>query len=152
MMGSEDLCPLPQVWREGNITHYLETYSKNETKGNENHFSLNDIKQWGALSSSGWRSGPFCVLSGDPEFEVLKQDLQKSPSIFMCAPMWLLNIKRHLLRKVGRSKDGHEHDQVSHSRGNILGKKMLPGERCWLLECFLSQLTIKKGANERKVF
>lgn len=85
-MGSEDLCPLLQVWREGNITHYLETYSKSGTKGNENHFSLNDIKQWGALSSSGRRSGPFCVLSGDPEFEVLKQDLQKSPSIFMCAP------------------------------------------------------------------
>lgn len=96
----------------------------------------------------------FLVLSGDPEFVMLKQDPPppNPPSSFMCAPTWLLSIKRHLLRKVEKPKRDHEHDQVCHPRGTFWGKKWLPGAGCWQFECFLSQLTAQEGANESKVF
>lgn len=72
----------------------------------------------------------FLVLSGDPEFVMLKQDPPppNPPSSFMCAPTWLLSIKRHLLRKVEKPKRDHEHDQVCHPRGTFWGRSGFQGQ------------------------
>lgn len=71
---------------------------------------------------------PFLVLSGNPEFEGLKQDPQKPPGTFMCTLMWLLNIKRHLLRKMENPKRDRERDQVCHPRGTFWGRSGFQGQ------------------------
>ena len=87
----------------------------------------------------------FLVLSDDPEFEVLKQDRQNPHSTFMCALMWLLNIKRHLLRKVEKPKRDRERDQVCHPRGTFWGRSGFQGQDAGSLNVFSASSLPQKG-------
>lgn len=150
-MGSEYSITYPRPGGKG-IAHTSERLTLKAEPKKKISFSLSGIKQQWVLISSGLRSGPFWSCQVTQNLQGWSKTPQKPPGTFMCAVMWLLNIKRHLLRKVENSKRDRERDQVCHLRGTFWGRSGFQGQDAGSLNVFSASSLPRRGKIKVKCF